>query len=370
MGTKIAILPGDGIGKEVMASAIRVMEAVAKVEELDLELRQFSSGWQHFAEHGELWEDGALDACKGWADVILHGAVGWPGVRPKDWSPADGSVVMDLRYGLDLYANVRPVVLLEGVPIIMANRRHKIWDKEHVELLFIRENLEGLYFSARGSSYPGAGTEVQVDERPITRAGSERIMKYAFLEAVIRARRGKREWEGLDALDKSNVLPGCALFRQVFNDVATGYVGVKTRRYYADAFQPALLQDPSRFDVVVTTNLIGDLVTDLASVLQGGLGMAPSGNIGENKAMFEPVHGSAPDIAGKGVANPTGMILSIGMMFDWLGRKTGVNENLHASECINNAVRRHYKEGKVLTPDLGGTGGTEEVTGSILGFIR
>ena len=198
MVTKIAVLPGDGIGKEVMAAAVRVMDKVARIVELDLETKSFSSGWQHFAENGKLWEDGAFEACRDWADVILHGAVGWPGARPKDWSPADGSVILDLRYGLDLFANVRPVALLEGVPIIMSNRRHKVWDKDHVELVIIRENLEGLYFGAKGSSYPVAGTEVQVDERPITRAGSDRIMRYAFREAVIRARRGMREWEGLD----------------------------------------------------------------------------------------------------------------------------------------------------------------------------
>jgi 3-isopropylmalate dehydrogenase len=383
---RIVVLPGDGIGPEVMEQALRVVSAVEKASKLDFEVKKFSSGWQYFSDHGKLWEEGALEACQDWADAILHGAVGWPGARPENWSPADGSVVMDLRYGLDLYANVRPVRLLNGVPIILGNRPVKVWDEKDVELVIVRENLEGLYFGARSSPFPDGQTEIQVDERPITRAGSDRISRFAFREAVLRARRGKREWEGTDAseeemederyrpsvtcVDKSNVLPGCALFRQVFDLVSKGYPGVKTKHQYADAFQLALLRDPSVFDVVVTTNLIGDLVSDLAAVLQGGLGMAPSANIGDRKAMFEPVHGSAPDIAGKGLANPTGMILSVGMMFDWLGWRTGEWEYIDAASLVNTAVKRHYGEGSIRTPDIGGTGGTEEVTDSILAFIK
>jgi 3-isopropylmalate dehydrogenase len=375
---RIVALPGDGVGREVMVEGLRVLRAVSKVSELDLDIKEMGSGWQYFSEHGKLWQDGALEACKDWADAVLHGAVGWPGTRPKDWSPADGSVVLDLRYGLDLFANVRPVRRYEGVAAIV--------DAREVDLVVVRENLEGLYFGARSSRYPDASTEVQVDERPITRAGSARVVKFAFREAVIRARRGKREWEGADVapeemvdghyrpsvtcIDKSNVLPGCALFRQVFDEVARGYLGVKAKRYYADAFLPALLQDPSLFDVVVTTNLIGDIITDLASVLQGGLGMAPSANIGEEKAMFEPVHGSAPDIAGQGIANPTGMILSVGMMLSWLGWKHGGTDFYEAWEIIDNAVARHYKEKEIRTPDLSGRASTREVADSIISFIR
>ena len=372
MKAKIVALGGDGIGPEVMEEGLRVLSAVEEVTGLDIEVRKFRCGWQYFQQHTSLWEEGTFEACKEWADAVLFGAVGWPGARPKRWGTYDGSVILDLRYGLELYANLRPVRLLTGVPVLLNKRQVKVWEPDHVDLVFVRENLEDLYFGAMSTPYPTDSTDIQVDERTTTRKGSTRIVRFAFEEAIRRAgkvgrRKGHRS--SVTCVDKSNAFPGCALFRDVFEKVAQEFKRMPTMKYYVDAFQLALLQDPARFDVVVTPNFIGDIVTDLAALLQGGLGMAPSANIGDKKALFEPVHGSAPDITGKGIANPTGMILSVGMMLGWLGQRSGDKRFTKASELVNSAVAEHYASPGPKTPDLGGKATTNEVAGAIIKLI-
>lgn len=373
MTAKIVSLGGDGIGPEVMEEGLRVLSAVGEVTGLDIEVRKFRCGWQYFQEHTSLWEEGTFTACKEWADAVLFGAVGWPGARPKRWGTYDGSVILDLRYGLELYANIRPVRLLPGVPTILNKKQVNVWEPDHVDLVIVRENLEDLYFGAMSTPYPTDSTDIQIDERTTSRKGSTRIIRFAFEEAIRRAGkkdRRKGHTSSVTCVDKSNAFPGCALFRAVFEKVAEDFKKIPTLRYYVDAFQLALLQDPARFDVVVTPNFIGDIVTDLAALLQGGLGMAPSANIGDKKAMFEPVHGSAPDIAGKGIANPTGMILSVGMMLDWLGQRSGNRKFKKASELVETAVAGHYSSSGPRTPDLGGKGKTKAVTDSIVKRIK
>jgi len=373
MKAKIVALGGDGVGPEVMEQGLRVLSAVEEKTGLELEVRRFKCGWQYYSKHKSLWEEGAFEACKEWADVVLFGAVGWPGARPKAWGPLDGSVVLDLRYGLELFANVRPVRLLPGVPIHLNKRNVDLWRPDDVDLVIVRENLEDLYFSAMTTPYPTEKTEVQIDERTTSRKGSARAIRFAFEEAVRRRGRGDRRKDheaSVTCVDKSNAFPGCALFRDVFDRIAEEFPTLKVNKAYVDAFQVALLQGPSRYDMVVTPNFIGDIVTDLAAVLQGGLGMAPSANIGDKKAMFEPVHGSAPDIAGKGIANPTGMTLSVAMMLEWLGDRTGNRMFLEASAQVREAVSDHYKGTDIRTPDLGGSATTKDVTDSIVKRLK
>jgi len=373
MNAKIAALGGDGIGPEVMDGGLRVLSAVGDSVGLEFEVRSFKCGWQYFKAHTSLWEEGTFTACKDWADAVLFGAVGWPGARPKRWGTYDGSVILDLRYGLELYVNVRPVRLLPGVPILLNKKVVEAWGPDDVDLVVVRENLEDLYFGAISTPYPTDKTDVQVDERTTSRKGSSRAIRFAFEEAIKRSVKGGRR-KGhsptVTCVDKSNAFPGCALFRDVFENMSSEFKKIPTMKYYVDAFQLALLQDPARFDVVVTPNFIGDIVTDLAALLQGGLGMAPSANLGDKKALFEPIHGSAPDIAGKGVANPTGMILSVGMMLGWLGQRTGERKFSAASEIVESAVAAHYVSSSIRTPDLGGKGKTKAVTDSIIKHIK
>lgn len=368
MKAKIVALGGDGVGPEVLAEGLRVISVVEDIFGVPIEIKKFDCGWQYFLKHGKLWEEGAFEACKEWADAVLFGAVGWPGARPKTWGAYDGSVILDLRYGLELFANVRPVKLLPGVPVILNKKKVNAWGPDEVDLVVVRENLEDLYLGAMGTPYPTDATEVQVDERTTSRKGTTRIVRFAFEEAVRRSGRGGDS--SVTCVDKSNAFPGCALFRSVFEKVSTEFKRIPTKKYYVDAFQLALIQDPASFDVVVTPNFIGDIVTDLAALLQGGLGMAPSANIGEKKALFEPVHGSAPDIAGKGVANPTGMILSVGMMLEWLGSRSGDKKFSKAHDLVESAVAEHYATTKVWTPDLGGKAGTKAVTDSIVRLLK
>jgi isocitrate/isopropylmalate dehydrogenase len=373
MKAKIVALGGDGIGPEVMEEGLRVLSAVEEVLGLVSEVRSFKCGWQYYQKHKSLWEPGAFESCKEWADAVLFGAVGWPGARPKRWGTYDGSVILDLRYNLELYANVRPVRLMPGVPTILNKKQVKVWDPDDVDLVFIRENLEDLYSGAMETPYPKEDTQVQIDERRTSRKCSERIIRFAFQEALNRAgKQGRRKGHktSVTCVDKSNAFPGCALFRETFEEVAKDFEQVPTGKYYIDAFQLALLQDPTKFDVVVTPNFIGDIVTDLAALLQGGLGMAPSANIGSNKGLFEPVHGSAPDIAGKGFANPTGMILSIGMMFAWLGNKTKEKKYIEAHRIVEDAVAEHYRTSGMRTMDLGGSCGTKGLADSIISIIK
>jgi len=277
--------------------------------------------------------------------------------------------VLGLRSQLDLYANVRPVQLFAHVRHKISGTFNNVWSPENVDMVIIRENTEGFYKQQKEWERSINNNEV-IDQRVITRKGSERVIKFAFNLA------NKRNGAPVDGkarvtcVDKSNVLNGCRLFREVFNSVATAYTTVEPDYAYIDAFTLALLQKPEHFDVVVTTNLFGDIITDLAAVLQGGLGMAPSANLSDTHGLFEPVHGSAPDIAGKGKANPIAMILSTQMMLEWLGEKKNEGDMQVASKALFNAVIKYLKKGKSLPYDLGGDAKTTEVTKNIIAELE
>jgi 3-isopropylmalate dehydrogenase len=354
----IAVLPGDGAGKEVIREAVKVLEVCMKAQKFRFKFTEIPCGAQYYKENGREWDGNAFEACRK-ADAILLGAVGLPGVRLDNGQSAGSGVIFSLRFGLDLYANVRPTKLYPNVRHKVHDSYRKVWEK--VDFVIVRENTEGLYVPAGGTLSRGGTDEMAVDTRIITRKGSERVARYAF--ELARGRNGalsdgKRR---VTCVDKGNVLKGCQLFRNVFEEVSSGYPEIRAECAYVDAFALSVVREPERYDVVVTSNLMGDILTDLAAALSGGLGMAPSGNIGDRHAMFEPVHGSAPDIAGKDVANPVGAVLSAGMMLSWLGKRES-DRRLSAASCsIERAVTRVLGTGRTMTRDIGGNAGCAEM---------
>lgn len=363
---KIAVLPGDGVGCEVIPEAVKVLKAVEEFSSLEFEFIEVEGGATYWLKTGrrEEWPPEAYSICKE-SDAILFGAVGVPEVYYPDGSLVGNKVIFGLRFGLDLYANVRPVKLYEGISCPLTGKKPR-----DIDFVVIRENTEDLYTPIRGSLTRGEATEIAIDVRVVTRRGAERVIKYAF--ELCRRREGapidgRRR---VTCIDKSNVLRGCMFFRQIYNEVAKRYPDVEKDYAYVDAWTQWAITVPERYDVCVTTNMFGDIITDLTSVLQGGMGVAPSGEIGDEKAMFEPVHGSAPDIAGKGIANPIAAILSAKMMLEWLRDKYGDESARKAALRIEEAVRKVLAEGRVRTPDLGGSSKTSEVGDAIASMVK
>ncbi len=355
---RIAVLPGDGIGPEVINEAVRVLKACDEVVPgLRLDLETYEVGARYYvksAKKGE-WEPGTFEACQK-ADAILMGAVGFPSVKYSDGRPVGGKVVFGLRMGLDLYANVRPVRLLDGVESPLRSKSSK-----DIGFVIVRENTEDLYAGIQGVLARGGLEETGVDVRVITSKGSERVVRYSFNLASKRKGAPADGKKRVTCVDKSNVLRGDRLFRSVFDRVAGFFPRVQRDYAYVDAMCQWMIRRPERYDVIVTTNVFGDILSELGAALQGGLGMAPSGNIGDFHAMFEPVHGSAPDMAGRNKANPVAAVLSAGMMLEWLGDTRKDQKLKNAAKLIDKAVERTLAERKVSTADLGGRASTRKV---------
>jgi len=360
MAYKLVLLAGDGVGPEVMREGVKVLKAVETAYGLEFDLSPYPCGGQHFLETGEEWPDGSFEACKA-ADAVLLGAVGLPGAFLPSGEIAGIGVVFGLRFGLDLYANVRPTKLYANVRHRVHGGFKQVWEPGKVDFVIVRENTEGLYTPIRGFLDRGGVRELAVDSRVITRKGAERVIRFAFELSKLRKGAPVDGTRRVTCVDKSNVTAGCKLFRSVYDEVAAGYPGIQRDYAYIDAFQQWLIRTPEIYDVAVTSNLFGDISTDLAAVLQGGMGMAAGGNIGEAHAMFEPIHGSAPKHAGKDEVNPIAMILATQMMLDWLGRKNAVKALLEASFGVERAVETVLKAGRALTYDLGGTAKCSEV---------
>lgn len=373
---KIAVLPGDGTGREVISEAQRLLDTISSVTNIGFEKTIIPCGGNHYLDTGEVWAPGSFELCRDEADAILLGAIGWPGATMENGDLAGGEVILGLRAGLDLYANVRPIKLFEGVGHKVHGDFKQVWDAKNVDMVIVRENTEGLYHSllhrsaslAQGNGnyeppemeFPGLEGEVAWDPRPISRKGSERVIKIGF--EIAKRRNGSPQGERrVTCVDKSNVTRGCQLFRKVYDEVSGSYPNISTDYSYIDAFTMWMVRQPEWFDVAVTSNMFGDISTDLGSVLQGGMGMAGSANIGDEHGMFEPVHGSSPKHAGKGVVNPIATILSVEMMLDWLGRRCGDEETLSAASAIDRAVSEQLLEGSVKTYDLGGGCSTSQV---------
>ena len=338
---RIAVIPGDGIGVEVIAEAVKVIEAVTAAGGRKLDFEHLDWGAERFLRDGTTLPSGALDLLRKDCDVILLGAMGDPRV-PSNQHAHD--ILLGLRFKLDLYANVRPCRLFDRRLTPLRDRTER-----DVQFTVIRENTEGLYVGVGGQFKRGTPDEIAVQEDINTRKGVERIIRYAFDYA----RRHKLERVCMS--DKSNALTyGHELWQRVFAEVRREYPEIRASHQYIDNLLMQMVRDPAQFQVIVTCNLFGDIASDLGAALAGGLGLAPSGNINpESVSMFEPVHGSAPDIAGKGLANPMGAVLAAGMMLDHLGWGG-------EGAALEGAVRAAIKEGKT-TADLGGALSTRQV---------
>jgi 3-isopropylmalate dehydrogenase len=363
----LVLLPGDGIGVDVIGEARTLLDAIAKATGVGFRLDEIPCGGRYYLEHRDAGRDWPADAearCSA-ADAILLGAVGWNG---PDGTPAtlpDGkmagySPVIGNRIRLDLYANVRPVRCLPGTRHGLSGRFVEVWQPDKVDMVIVRENTEGLY-SGIAERTPDRATDLRV----ITRRASERVIRKAFDLALARSGApgdGKRR---VTCIVKHNVLTGCRLFLEVFREVAKSYPGVEPDVAIVDAFAMFVLTQPERYDVCVTTNMFGDILTDLASVLQGGMGMAVGCNVGDDHAMFEPIHGSAPALVGKGIANPMAMLSATGEAMRWLGARWNDDRLTRAAAAVHHAVADVVKRGESLTPDLGGKASTQDVAAAV-----
>jgi 3-isopropylmalate dehydrogenase len=378
---RLTVLPGDGVGPEVVTAALHVLDMIEAHSPLSFERTIIPCGGQHWLQTGEEWPQGSLDFCRTESDAILLGAIGWPGATHSNGDIAGGEVVLGLRSGLELFANVRPVKLYEGVLHKISDVFTQVWEPQHVNMLLIRENTEGMYHGLLSRSRQRASTGLIIetpemefpdlqgtvawDPRPISSHGSERVIRYAFEKAMGRSGAPVDGSSRVTCVDKSNVTRGCQLFRRVFHEVAAEYPQIEQDEAYIDAFTMWLIRNPEWFDVVVLPNMFGDIATDLASVLQGGMGMAASGNIGNENAMFEPVHGSAPKHAGKGRVNPLATINSVQMMLDWLGEQHDDQDCTRVAALLDVAVATLIADGSTLTYDLGGTSSTMDVAAAV-----
>ncbi|UWU94995.1 isocitrate/isopropylmalate dehydrogenase family protein [Bradyrhizobium sp. CB1015] len=351
----IAVLAGDGIGPEVMAPALEVLRKVGEKSGLGFRFTEAPAGANHYLATGKSMPDTTIKLCEE-ADAILLGACGLPSVRYPDNTEIAPQI--ELRFIFDLYAGVRPARLIPGVPSPIVGA-----DQRGIDLVVIRESTEGLFASM------GKGVVTHEDAREtmvITRKTSERLFEFSFRLAERRKARGKPG--ALTCVDKANVFKAFAFFRGIFDEIATKHPEVKTDRLYVDACSAMLVKRPWDFDVMVMENMFGDIVSDITASLIGGLGMAPSADIGDKYAVFQPCHGTAPDIMGQGKANPTGMILSAAMMLDWLADKHGVESAAEAGETIERAVDQVYAGG-IKPMEFGGSNGTADITEAVLAAL-
>ncbi|MDF0579929.1 isocitrate/isopropylmalate dehydrogenase family protein [Bradyrhizobium yuanmingense] len=351
----IAVLAGDGIGPEVMAPALEVLRKVGEKSGLGFRFTQAPAGANHYLATGKSMPDSTIKLCEE-ADAILLGACGLPSVRYPDNTEIAPQI--ELRFIFDLYAGVRPARLIPGVPSPIVGA-----DQRGIDLVVIRESTEGLFASM------GKGIVTHEDAREtlvITRKTSERLFEFSFRLAERRKARGKPG--SLACVDKANVFKAFAFFRRIFDEAAKRHPDVKTDHLYVDACSAMLVKRPWDFDVMVMENMFGDIVSDITASLIGGLGMAPSADIGDKYAVFQPCHGTAPDIMGQGKANPTGMILSAAMMLDWLADKHGVEIAAEAGEQIERAMDQVYAGG-IKPMEFGGSNGTADITKAVLGAL-
>src|SRR5882724_9925161 len=342
---RVAVIPGDGIGPEVVSEAVRVLERARETHGVELEFTHFDWGAEKFLREGVSLPPGALEMLAGEFEAILAGAFGDPRVASNQHAE---DILLGMRRGLDLYINLRPVQLLDARLTPLRNRK-----AEEIDFVVFRENTEGAYCGAGGFLKKGTADEIATQEELNTRTGVERIIVAAFDYA--RANKRKR----VTMADKSNVQRfGGDLWQRVFKGVAAGYPEIEANHQYVDALTMFMVLDPAQYDVIVSNNMFGDILTDLGAAIAGGLGVAASGNIHPGRvSLFEPVHGSAPPLAGKNVANPIGSILTAAMMLEYIGHDA-------ASRAVERAVAEAVSD-RETTRDLGGSLSTEEAGAAI-----
>jgi 3-isopropylmalate dehydrogenase len=355
---RIAVLPGDGIGIEVMDACLNVLEALSRRVSLRFDWNRLPGGANAYLEAGSAFTEEAMRECER-ADAILFGAMGLPDVRYPDGTEI--APQLDIRVHLELYAGVRPIRALPGLPGVLRDPR-----AAEIDFVILREQTEGLYWSRGRGVMQGADTAV--DTMRITRAGCERVFEYAFRLARSRCSRGRPS--KVTCVDKSGVLLSQAFMHRVFSDVAARHSDAPADFCNVDAMALNLVRQPWTYDVLVTENMFGDILSDLAAGLIGGMGMAPSGDIGDEHGMFQPCHGTAPDIAGTGKANPTAMFLSAAMMLDWLGERHGDARLREGARLLEDAVRMVFAERRVLPFEFGGNDGTRAITQAVLAQLE
>ena len=339
---RIAVIAGDGVGPEVMAEAVKVLEAAsAKDGRFSFEFTYFPWGCEYYLKTGEMMPKDALETLKAF-DAILLGAVGYPGV-PDHISLRE--LLLTIRHGFDQYINLRPVKLLEGAPCPL-----KDVPREDIDMIFVRENSEGEYSGSGAWLYKGTPHEVVIQNGVFSRMGCERVIRYAYNLA-------REKGKTLTSISKANALNYSMVFwDQIFAEVGKEFPDVETHSLLVDAASMFMVKDPKRLQVVVTSNLFGDILTDLGAAISGGMGLAAGANLNPEKkfpSMFEPIHGSAPDIAGKGIANPLASAWTAGQLLTFFGYPEW-------EDRIVNAIQELLVEKKSLTPDMGGTASTSE----------
>lgn len=356
---KVAVLPGDGIGAEVIGATKKVMQRIeTHLPGAALQLDTYHAGAAHFQESGNALPDATLTACEQ-ADAVLLGAMGMPDIRYPNGTEI--APQLDLREHFQLFAGVRPIRTVPGLPLVLNDPRCA-----DIDMVLIREQTEGLFYS-RGNTRIENG--VAYDTMAISETGSRRISNYALALANRRGPRHGADRARVTLVDKANVLGSMAFFREVFLDASGQFPEVSTDCAYIDATALNLVRKPWELDVMVTENQFGDILSDLCAALIGGMGMAPSADIGDAHAVFQPAHGSAPDIAGMGIANPTATLLSAAMMYDWLGEKHDEPQLTQAGDLLRDAVDSAYANGKLLPAEFGGNAVTDDIVKAVLGAI-
>jgi tartrate dehydrogenase/decarboxylase/D-malate dehydrogenase len=377
---RIATVPGDGIGPEVLAEGIKVMCSAADACDLSIDFVKFPFGAEHYLKTGETVSERSLDELKGF-DAMYFGAIGDPKVPT---GVLEGGILLKLRFSFDQYVNLRPIKLYEGVLCPLAGKTAKDVDfyvvRENTEDFYVglggRTAVDGAEFHLRVSSGMGRGTTYAVrvsaptDEQAfqigvLTRKGCKRIMTYAFELAK------KRGYSLVTSVDKANVITHMyGLWREAFEEVSRLYPGIQTEYAFVDAITMWFVKNPEHYKVVVAPNLFGDVITDLGAMMQGGMGLAPGGNINpEGLSMFEPIHGSAPKYKGLNVANPIASILAGKMMLDFLAERHGDGKAAEAANLLEGAVTEVLREGLVRTKDIGGVSSTSQVGDAVAGKV-
>ena len=347
----IAVIAGDGIGPEVIAEGKKVFLGIARMDgTFSVAFEDFPWGCEYYLKSGEMMPENGLDLLRGY-DAIYLGAVGYPGV-PDHVSLGD--LLLRIRRGFDEYINLRPVRLLHGAPCPLANVSPR-----DIDMIVVRENSEGEYANVGARLYPGTPRETALQTGVFSRYGCERVIRYAYELA-------RREKRTLTSISKGNALRYSMVFwDEIFAEIGKEYPDVETHSLLVDATSMFFVKDPKRFGVVVTSNLFGDILTDLGAAIAGGMGLAAGANLNPERrypSMFEPIHGSAPDIAGQGIANPLASIWSVAQMLDFLGETEW-------SERVLRAIETLLVEKKTLTPDLGGTAHTSDIGHAVLDVL-
>jgi 3-isopropylmalate dehydrogenase len=356
----IVVLPGDGVGPEIIAEGMKVIQGVLQVVSLKVEFTTLQIGAGRYRRTGSAFSQADIEITRS-ADAIYLGAVGIPGVCWPDGREVQAGY--NFRYDMDLYANIRPIRLYEGVESPLKRPKRK-----GINYVIFRENVEGLYTFGRGGFR--IGNDAAVNPLIISRKGTERIVRAAFEWARSRSGAPEDGMRRVTCVDKANVVEAYAFFRKVFDEVSTEYPDIQSEHVYADAMTVQMILRPEHFDVIVTENMFGDILSDLGAGTVGSLGLAPSMEVGEKHGLFQSIHGSAQDIAGKGIVNPIAAILSAALMFEWLGHRNNDAKAQEMGRRIEKAVESVLARRQVRTPDLGGKSRTAQVGDAIVQVIE